>query len=60
MTLDVLIPGLLAGMNVGADFTTAIGAAGILSSPNPLGGSFDLNNLDEHNFPIEHDVCGYW
>ncbi|KAI9711967.1 MAG: hypothetical protein M1828_001766 [Chrysothrix sp. TS-e1954] len=54
-TLPVLIEGLKAGMNMGVDFSTAIGGGGILSSPNPLGGAFDLNDLDEHNFPIEHD-----
>lgn len=38
------------GMNVGANFATA----GILSAPdNLLATSF---NLDEHNFPIEHDT----
>lgn len=41
---------------MGADFTTAIGGAGLLSSPNPLGGSFDLDDLSQHNFPIEHDA----
>ena len=47
MTIPVLLAGLAAGMNMGDDFTTAIGAAGILSSPNPAGGAFDLNDLDE-------------
>jgi len=28
----------------------------VLSSPDPLGLSFDLNDLDQHNFPIEHDA----
>ncbi|KAK3630574.1 hypothetical protein LTR56_017372 [Elasticomyces elasticus] len=56
MTIPHLLEGLAAGMNIGADFTTAIGAAGLLSSPNPLGGSFDLDDLDMHNFPIEHDA----
>ena len=57
MTLPILIKGLKDGMNVGADFATAIGAAGILSVPaNLLAMSFDLNDLDEHNFPIEHDA----
>nr|POF06924.1 putative sterigmatocystin biosynthesis peroxidase stcc [Quercus suber] len=56
MTIPHLLEGLAAGMNIGADFTTVIGAAGLLSSPNPLGGSFDLNDLDQHNFPIEHDA----
>jgi len=56
LTIPNLITGLAAGMNVGADFTTAIGAAGLLSSPYPLLGSFDLNDLDQHGFPIEHDA----
>lgn len=56
MTIPHLIDGLAAGLNVGADFATAIGGVGLLSSPNPLGGSFDLNDLDQHNFPIEHDA----
>ncbi|KAI4917874.1 uncharacterized protein J4E92_008811 [Alternaria infectoria] len=56
MTIPHLIAGLAAGLNMGADFTTAIGAAGLLSSPNPLGGSFDLDDLSMHNFPIEHDA----
>lgn len=29
---------------------------GLLSSPFPLLGSFDLDNLNQHNFPIEHDA----
>ncbi|KAJ4384797.1 hypothetical protein N0V86_000400 [Didymella sp. IMI 355093] len=55
-TIPVLLKGLAEGMNMGADFTVAIGGAGLLSSPNPLGGSFDLNDLNQHNFPIEHDA----
>lgn len=42
-------------MNVGADFTLAIGLLGLQSAPLPLSLAFDLDNLDEHNFPIEHD-----
>lgn len=56
MTIPHLVEGLAAGMNMGPDFTVAIGGAGLLSSPDPLGGSFDLNDLDQHNFPIEHDA----
>lgn len=56
MTIPHLIRGLAQGLNIGADFTTAIGALGLLSSPNPLGGSFDLSDLSQHNFPIEHDA----
>ncbi|KAF2131805.1 Cloroperoxidase [Dothidotthia symphoricarpi CBS 119687] len=55
-TIPVLIKGLAEGMNMGADFTVAIGGAGLLASPNPLGGSFDLDDLNMHNFPIEHDA----
>ncbi|EMC98499.1 hypothetical protein BAUCODRAFT_428193 [Baudoinia panamericana UAMH 10762] len=56
MTLPHLIEGLAAGMNMGADFTVAISGAGLLSSPDPFAGAFDLNDLDMHNFPIEHDA----
>lgn len=41
---------------MGPDFTVLIGGLGLLSSPYPLLGSFDLNDLDQHNFPIEHDA----
>jgi hypothetical protein len=56
MTLPHLLEGLAAGLNVGADFSVLIGGLGLLASPDPLGGSFDLNDLDQHNFPIEHDA----
>jgi len=55
-SIPVLLKGLAEGLNMGADFTVAIGGAGLLSSPNPLGGSFDLDDLNMHNFPIEHDA----
>lgn len=55
-TIPILLKGLAEGMNMGADFTVAIGGAGLLASPNPLGGSFDLSDLNQHNFPIEHDA----
>jgi len=56
MSIPHLIKGLAEGLNMGADFTVAIGGAGLLASPNPLGGSFDLDDLNQHNFPIEHDA----
>jgi hypothetical protein len=57
MTIPILIQGLADGMNVGADFATVIGAAGILSVPNDaLATSFDLDDIRRHNFPIEHDA----
>lgn len=46
MTIPKLIIGGAQGINIGPDFMTVIGAAGLLSSPNPAGGSFDLDNLD--------------
>lgn len=55
-TIPILLKGLAEGLNIGADFTAAIGGAGLLASPNPLGGSFDLDDLNMHNFPIEHDA----
>ena len=56
MTLPQLLKGLAAGLNIGPDFTVAVGGLAMFSSPDPLGGSFDLNDLDQHNFPIEHDA----
>lgn len=57
LTIPLLISALQDGMNVGADFATVIGGAGLLSVSNDLlATSFDLNDLDELNFPIEHDA----
>jgi hypothetical protein len=57
ITIQILIQALSYGMNVGADFATVIGGAALLSVPgNLLATSFDLDDLDEHNFPIEHDA----
>jgi len=57
ISIPMLITALGTGMNVGPDFATAIGGAGLLSVPNdPLATTFDLDNIDEHNFPIEHDA----
>lgn len=55
-TIPILLKGLAEGLNMGADFTVAIGGAGLLASPNPFGGSFNLDDLNQHNFPIEHDA----
>ncbi|EME41501.1 hypothetical protein DOTSEDRAFT_135407 [Dothistroma septosporum NZE10] len=56
LTIPQLILGGAQGLNMGPDFMAVIGAVGLLSSPNPAAGSFDLDDLDEHNFPIEHDA----
>lgn len=55
MTVSILNNGILEGLNVGYDFTTLIGTLGTLSSPETPG-SFDLDQLAQHNFPIEHDA----
>lgn len=55
MRIPGLVSGGKAGMNMGADFMSGIGLAGIQSNPNPALGYFDLDMLKEHNFPIEHD-----
>ena len=57
MTIPILTSGLADGLNMGADFTVAIGGAGLLSNPHQdlLEPYFDLDMLDEHDFPIEHD-----
>ena len=56
LTVPILIQGLADGLNVGADFSTAIGSFGTRANPNPLAGQFDLDMLRKHNFPIEHDA----
>ncbi|KAJ8063195.1 hypothetical protein OCU04_008433 [Sclerotinia nivalis] len=44
-------------LNVGANFAIAIGGVGLLSVPdNLLATSFNLNNLNKYNFPIEDNV----
>ncbi|KAK6594246.1 hypothetical protein QC760_010063 [Botrytis cinerea] len=56
ITVPDVITALDAALNVGADFATAIGSAGLLSvQGNLLATSFNLDDLNEHNFPIEHD-----
>ncbi|UJO18822.1 Putative sterigmatocystin biosynthesis peroxidase stcC [Fulvia fulva] len=52
----VVAQGLLEGLNVGLDFGLPVALAATLSNPNPLAGTFDMDDLREHNFPIEHDV----
>lgn len=57
LTIPILIDGLEKGLNVGADVAITIGGAGILSvRGHPTATSFDLNDLNAHNFPIEHDA----
>lgn len=56
MTIPHLIAGLKAGLNVGADFSTAIGEVGFFDNPaGPLAQFFNLDQLDKHNYLIEHD-----
>lgn len=55
-TIPILTKCLAEGMNMGADFSLVVGAAGIGSNPNPLSLQFDLNQLDRHDVVIEHDA----
>ena len=55
MTIPIVIKGLKEGVNVGADFATAAGLLGLDAMPDPATTYFNLDALDEHNFPIEHD-----
>ena len=41
--------------NIGLDLSTAFAIGGLLTSPHPFGGTFDLSDLKKHNF-IEHDA----
>lgn len=43
-------------MNIGADFSSVIGAAAMGSNPNPLLLSVDLDMLSRHDVFIEHDA----
>lgn len=47
ITIPQLIKGGAQGLNVGPDFMAVIGAVGLSSSPFPLGGKFDLSDLDQ-------------
>lgn len=51
-----MVTGLLNGLNVGADFGVPIAQAATAANPDPLADTFDMDQLREHNFPIEHDV----
>ena len=41
--------------NIGLDLSTAFAIGGLLTSPHPFKGTFDLSDLKRHNF-IEHDA----
>lgn len=55
ITIPILTTALGEGLNIAPDFSVIIGAAGLMSSSDPLGLSFDLNDLDKHEQIIEHD-----
>ncbi|EME40839.1 hypothetical protein DOTSEDRAFT_74410 [Dothistroma septosporum NZE10] len=56
LTQPIVTKGLADALNIGPDLANFLFAGGLLSAPQPLLGSFDLNMLDQHNFPIEHDA----
>lgn len=41
--------------NIGLDLSTGFALGGLLTSPHPFKGTFDLSDLKKHNF-IEHDA----
>jgi hypothetical protein len=57
VSLVTLNAACVAGLNVGIDFCTAIGGLALLSKGAQAKGGlvFDLSDVDQHNFPIEHD-----
>jgi hypothetical protein len=55
MTLPILTKGIWEGLHVAPDMTIPVGTVAMLSSNNPLGLSFDLDDLDKHDQIIEHD-----
>ncbi|KAK4618915.1 putative sterigmatocystin biosynthesis peroxidase stcC [Fulvia fulva] len=56
LTQPIVTKGLADALNIGPDMANFLFAGGLLSAPQLLLGSFDLNMLNRHNFPIEHDV----
>lgn len=55
-TIPILTDCLQKSLNMGADFSLFVGAAGIGSNPNILSLEFDLDQLDHHDIVIEHDA----
>ncbi|GIZ39514.1 hypothetical protein CKM354_000289500 [Cercospora kikuchii] len=56
LTPAIMVAGLKEGINVGADFGLLVGQTATLANRDPLAGTFNLDDLRAHNFPIEHDV----
>ncbi|EIN04231.1 heme-thiolate peroxidase [Punctularia strigosozonata HHB-11173 SS5] len=58
ISIPTLVTACQDGLNVGADFCTVIGTTSLLSNGAIAKGGliFDLDDLNEHNFPIEHDA----
>lgn len=55
-TIPILTECLKTCMNMGADFSLFVGAAGIGSNPDFLSLQFDLDQLAHHDVVIEHDA----
>jgi len=58
ISLPVLLAACQEGLNVGADFCTVAGTLALTSKGGLAKGglAFDLDDIDQHNYPIEHDV----
>jgi Peroxidase, family 2 len=54
LSVPVLKQGMADAYNVAADVAIVLSIGGLGASPNPLGLTLDLADLDKHNF-IEHD-----
>ena len=55
LTIPMLQKALGDTYNVGLDVSTIFGLGGLFASPHFVGGSFNLSDVDRHNW-IEHDV----
>ena len=54
MTFTMLTTAMEENFNFGFDVRTVLAIGAFFTSPNPLGGKMDLDDLDKHNY-IEHD-----
>ncbi|WPH03781.1 Hypothetical protein R9X50_00666400 [Acrodontium crateriforme] len=56
ISVPLFVSALKDGLNVGADFAISVGSLAQNANPTLLQMTVDLDQLDEHNFPIEHDA----
>ncbi|EMF08858.1 Cloroperoxidase [Sphaerulina musiva SO2202] len=56
ITLPVAVSGFKRALNIADDFTTVLWTAAFLVSKDPASATWDLSDVVQHNFPIEHDA----